>query len=251
MFPNDPPSITFTKDFKQLVHGDLQPGKTVTLIYDAERLPNERSQEQEQKAWTIQVFYKFFEQGEVRATDLWSETGTVLGKMSNDPGEGTMMIGRIDLPPDADHLTVWFLNTGKSGAQYWDSNFGKNYVFRFVVDDLHIESVGVARDATSPMSWFEINILALPEVYDLAVIYRIMNDPAQSRSDDRLALTPAASTDTQGKRNWSGRAPVPETAVVRFTLAYNAYGNPHADTNNGKGYLTWNGAVRNLEAGVL
>jgi hypothetical protein len=42
-----------------------------------------------------------------------------------------------------------------------------------------------------------------------------------------------------------------EGAVIRFTVHYQAYGNPYADTNNGKGYLTWAGAVADHEAGVV
>jgi len=251
MFPNDPPLITFTKDFRQLVHGDVLPGRTVTLIYDAERLPDERSEEQGRKAWTIRAFYKFLEHGEVRATDLWSETGAILTKVGNDPGEGTMMICRVDLPQDADHLTVWFLNTGKSGAQFWDSNFGRNYIFRFVVEDLHIHFAEVFHDPHDPLSWFRIEVLASPEISDLAVLYRIMNQPSAVLEEDvRLPLTPGPP-DSEGRCKWSASTPVPENAVVRFTLAYNTYGNPHADTNSGNGYLTWIGAEPNPQAGVV
>lgn len=251
MFPNDPPQITFTKDYRLLVHGHLLPGRTVRLSYDAERLPNERSEEQGQKAWTIKAFYKFQDQGEVHATDLWSETGTILTKTGDEPGEGTMMVGTIDLPLDAGNLVLWFLNTGKSGAQFWDSNNGRNYVFRFVVEDLDITSVEVVHDAHDPLSWFRIEVAATPEVNDPAVLYRIMNDPSAPRDvDHRLPLT-AGPTDSAGKRRWSGTASVPEGAVVRFTLAFTAHGDPHADTNSGNGYLTWAGAQRNTEAGVL
>ena len=251
MFPNDPPQIVFTKDFQHHVHGDLLPGRTVTIVYDAERLPQERSEEQGRKAWTIKAFYKFLEQGEVRALDLWSETGTILTKESNEPGEGTMMLGRVDLPKDADHFTVWFLNTGKSGAEFWDTNFGRNYVFRFVVDDLTIESVAVVKDPNRPLSWFRVAISASPEISDLAVLYRIMNGPSPDKEDQSLPLIPAGPPDSGGSRKWTGTTPVPETAVVRFTFTYNAYGNPHSDTNSGKGYLTWFGAQRDTEAGVL
>ena len=55
MFPNDPPSITFTKDHRQLVHGDLLPGREVTIVFDAERLPNERSQDHGKKACSCAV----------------------------------------------------------------------------------------------------------------------------------------------------------------------------------------------------
>jgi hypothetical protein len=249
MFPNDPPRITFTKDFGVHVHGDLKPGRTVTLLYDAERLPHERSTHNGQKDWTIQACYKFEEQGRVRAMDLWSETGTILHKVSNEIGEGTMMTGRIDLPDDADHLTLWFLNTGGSGAIYWDSNYGRNYIFRFIVEDLHVESVEVVSDGKAPFSRFKIEMMALPEVTDLTVEYRIMNDRAL-QVDQKLPLVPGPLND-KGERPWSGQAAVPENAVVRFTLFYNAYDYSHTDTNSGNGYLTWTGATRNIEAGVL
>jgi len=252
MFAQDPPSITFTKDFQTLVHGVLLPGRTVTLVYDAERLPNERSQDQGQKAWTINAFYKFVEQGgEVHVTDLWSETGVVRTKLTDELGSGTMMICRISIPENADHLSVWFLNTGKSGAQFWDSNLGRNYIFRFVVEDFNVSSVAVVHDAKGPLSWFNIEVAALPEVSDLTVLYRIMNNPAADPEDKRLALTSAGPPDSDGRLKWSGSVPVPEDAVVRFSFAYNAYGNPHADSNSGRGYLTWSGAKQNPEAGVL
>ena len=159
------------------------------------------------------------------------------------------MIGRIDLPVNADHLTVWFLNTGKSGAVYWDSNQGNNYIFRFVVEDLHVLSVGVVPDPKAPLSWFKIDIMALEEVGDVVIFYRIMNDPAGG-VDRSLSLSPGP-LDSTGERHWTGSAPVSENAVIRFTMAYTAYGVPHTDTNSGKGYLTWIEAKRNIEMGVL
>lgn len=251
LFRDDRPTITFTRDFRQLVHGNLEPGKSVMIVYDAERLPNERSVDNGQKGWAIRALYKFTEQGEVHATDLWSETGEILTKVGYEPGEGTMMICSIDLPADADHLTLWFLNTGKSGAQFWDSNFGRNYIFRFVANDFHVTSVRVVRDTTKPISWFELQIVARPEIYDLIALYRIMNDPAQANTEQHLALTPSSSLNSEGLRPWSGRSTVPEKAVVQFIITYNAFGNAHSDTNSGKGYLTWPGAVRNIEAAVL
>jgi hypothetical protein len=248
MFPDDPPIITFTKDFHQEVHGDLRPGRTVTLNYDAERLPNERSEEGGQKAWTIKAFCKFEERGEVHNLDLWSESGKILHKITDEPGEGTMMIGRIDLPDSADHLTIWFLNTGKSGAECWDSNEGCNYIFRFVVEDLHVVAVGVIPDDNAPLSWFRIDVMALDEVDEVVISYRVMNDPAGGL-DRSQPLTPG--TIDGNERHWTGSAPVPEHAVVRFTLGYSAYGVPHTDTNSGKGYLTWTDAKRNIEMGVL
>lgn len=252
MFPHDPPKITFTKDYRQLVHGNLQPGRPVTIVYDAERLPNERSQANGRKAWTIRCFHKFLEQGQVSSIDMWSETGEIQTKITDEVGEGTMMLCRIEVPHDADHLTLWFLNTGTSGAEYWDSNFGRNYIFRFVVEDLEIVSVGVERSSTTRKERFQIEVQASSAVEDVAVLYRIMNDPAAPKDKDmRLELKTDLPISVSEKRKWSGSAPVPADAVVRFTVTYLSYGNAHADTNSGKGYLTWAGAQRNREAGVL
>jgi hypothetical protein len=252
MFPNDPPSITFTKDHRQLVHGDLLPGREVTIVFDAERLPRERSQDHGKKAWSIRCFYKFVEDGTVSFIDLWSETGKILSKISNEPGEGTMMLGRIDIPDNADHLTVWFLNTGKSGTEHWDSNFGRNYIFRFVVEDIDITDAGVEHDLKKPVSNFHVQLEASLEVDDVIVLYRIMNVPSGPKDHDiPLPLSMTATRTPTRKRRWSGATAVPEGAVVRFTVAYNSYGNPHADTNSGKGYLTWEGAKANREAGVI
>jgi hypothetical protein len=252
MFPKDPPSITFTKNHHQLVHGDLLPGREAAIVYDAERLPHERSQDHGKKAWTIRCFYRFVENGTVSSIDLWSETGKILHKISNEPGEGTMMLGRISIPDDADHLTVWFLNTGKSGAEYWDSNFGRNYIFRFVLEDIDITDVGVKHDPKKPISNFHVEVDTSAEVDDITVLYRIMNAPHGPKDQDiPLPLDMTGTSGSTRKRRWSGTTPVPEGAVVRFTVAYNSYGNPHADTNSGKGYLTWEGAQANVEAGVI
>jgi hypothetical protein len=251
MFPNDPPRIVFTKDFRLLVHGDLGPGRTVTIIYDAERLAGQPPDEESSEDWTIKVFYKFQEEGQVHETELWSETGTILSKLTDEPGEGTMLQCSIDLPADADHLTIWFLKIDQSGAEHWDSNLGRNYTFRFVVEDLHVDSVGVAGGPESPVAEFHIAVSALPEVEDLAVLYSIMNNQSKGREERRMPLVRSDSLDPGGKGKWSGSTAVPEKAVVRFTFSYNAYGNPHADTNSGKGYLTWTGAHTSAEAGVL
>jgi hypothetical protein len=149
-------------------------------------------------------------------------------------------------------LTLWFLNTGASGAEYWDSNYGRNYVFRFTVEDVEIASVGVERQADAPMSRFQIEVSASPEVEDLSVLYRIMNDPAAPKGQDaRLPLRREPSPDPARAQKWSASVPVPAGAVVRFALAYIAYGNPHTDSNNQRGYLTWAGAQPDREAGVV
>jgi hypothetical protein len=233
MFSGDTPTITFTKDYRQLLHGDLLPGRSVRIKYDADRLPADRSD-------VTKAFYKFVESAEPQSTELHSKTGRLLTKVTLDTGEGTMITGQIEIPGDADHLTIWFLNVGKSGEQYWDSNHGKNYIVRFTTEDIDIDSVEVSG------GMFRIAVNASPEISDLAVHYRIMNTPAGPNAAPEQVLRL-----TRSGEKWSGSVPVLEGAVIRFTVHYQAYGNPYADTNNGKGYLTWAGAVADHEAGVV
>jgi len=81
-------------------------------------------------------------------------------------------------------------------------------------------------------------------------VYSIVNDPATAAAEKRrLLLKPAAELDDNGRRLWTAATPVPGAAVIRFELNYLAYGNPHADNNSGKGYLTWSGAKADPEAG--
>jgi hypothetical protein len=246
MFPNDPVSITFTKDFQQVAHGDLLPGRTVTLNYDAERLPHERS-----AGWVIRAYYRLGAGACVKSVDLWSETGVILTKRDEQPGQGTMLIGTIDVAADSEYLAVWFLNTGRSGTQYWDSNFGRDYYFRFVVQDLHIDLVRVAAVPDSPISTFRIVVAARSEVSELSVLYRVMNDRSGHREEHRLPLAPEQSAQPAGKRAWSAVTNVPEGAVIQFSLVYTAAGIAYHDTNSGIMYVTWAGSQPNREAGVL
>lgn len=250
MFSQDPPRILFLRNFEHRVHGDLVPGSTTTIQYDADRLPAERSTDNGAKAWTIKAYFKFIEQGAVYSIDMWTESGAIQTKMSNDTAEGSIMVCRIDIPQGVDHITLWFQNTGKSGAEYWDSNNGANYLFRFVAEDFHVDSVKVLSDPAKPLGWFNIDLTAVADVSAISVIYRVANDPAQS-TGVTLALTAAPTPEPSGSRKWSGSAPVPPDAVVKFTFIYSAWGQEHTDTNNGNEYITWKGAKPERLAGVL
>jgi hypothetical protein len=256
LFSNDPPRIIFTKDFRVVVDGDLLPGRTAQVLYDAARLPAERSEENGAKAWTIKAFYKSVEQGPVHEVDLQRELGVIQTKMWNDTAEGTIMVCRIAIPQGVDHVTLWFLNTGKSGAEYWDSYFGKNYIFRFMVEDFDVDSVEVTPDPAKPLAWFRVEATAAPDVSGIGVLYQVVNQPAGPdphvfHRQEYLPLSAVGPPDALGKRKWFGSAPVPQNAVIKLSFTYNAWGNVHTDTNSGYGYTTWAGAKRDPQGGVL
>jgi Family of unknown function (DUF6209) len=256
LFSNDPPRIVFSRDFRVVVHGDLLPGRIAKVLYDAARLPSDRALERGSKAGTVKAFYKFVEQGPVHEIDLQKEIGATQTKMSHDTAEGTILVCRIAIPQGVDHVTLWFRKTDPSGAQSWDSDYGKNYIFRFMIEDFDIDSVEVAPDPAKPMAWFRVQATAAPDISDLGVFYQVMNQPAgphlrAPHPQEFLALLPESPPDVSGKRKWSGAAPVPQNAVIKLTFSYHAWGNVHTDTNSGHGYLTWPGARKDPQAGVL
>lgn len=251
LFPNDKPWIAFKKNYQQLVHGDLVPGRKVKILYDSQRLPAERSTENGADAWTIKAFYKFIEAGPVHEVDLWTESGAIQSKMSNDTAEGTIMVCSIQIPEGVDHVSIWFLNTGKSGAKYWDSNFGQNYIFRFVVADFEVESAKVIPVAENSHAQFELEVKAAPDVSGIGASYWVANAAVPAVAPSWFALSPVGAPDESGWQKWAGSLAVPKNAVVRFTFRYSAWGNEHVDTNSDHGYLTWPGAVRDPQAGVL
>lgn len=248
LFFNDPPRIVFKRDFSVLVRGDLHAGVSATVLYDVSRmLPG--SSDNDPK---VTAFYKFVEQGPVHQVDLETGMGTIQTKMSNDTGEGNVIQCHIDIPSGVDHVTIWFRGRYASGAEQWDSNFGRNFIFRFMVEDFHVDKAEVVRDATKPIAWFRMDVTAAAEVTDIGVDYQVVNQSEgfQSRHEF-LALSPAGIPDAEGGRKWSGSAPVPQNAVIKLTFRYHAWGNEHWDTNTGHGYTTWPGAERDPGAGVL
>jgi hypothetical protein len=172
--------------------------------------------------------------------------------MSNDTAEGNIMCCRIDIPSGVDHLTLWFLGTYATGAQQWDSDFGKNYIFRFMVEDFDVDKAEVVPDAAKPLAWFRVEATAAPDVTDIGVDYQVVNQAAAFQSPHEfLALSPSGPPDAEGNRKWSGAAPVPRNAVIQLSFRYQAWGNEHFDTNSGHGYTTWSGARSDPQAGVL
>jgi hypothetical protein len=225
-FADNAPHITFTKTWEQLPFGNLVPGSTVHISYDPDRLPFERSNYHGAPTWSITAFYRFSPNGAISSKQLDTPTGQVVSRYSDDPVEATMMTTSIDIPTDAEELILWFMNTGRSGFQYWDSDYGRNYIFRFTSIDIQGENATVIGDA------FEVEITALPVVENVAVDFKVINHPPLAGS---VPLIPGAIAD--GRRSWSVRGiKVPIGANVWFTFTYAVDGRQFVDDNDGAGF---------------
>ena len=155
-----PAHITFTMGFRQVAKGDLQPGKKFTIYYDAERLPNERSTYQGEPAWSITAYVKFSETGQPHPYVLESRTGPRSPEDHQQIGKRNDHGGHVPVPVNASEVILWFVNTGRSGAVYYDSDYGRNYWFRFVQNDIRVLSDQVVSDPETPYSGFGVQVSA-------------------------------------------------------------------------------------------
>ena len=115
--------LVFTSDFQQNLSGELKTGAEVTILFDANRLPFERSTGEKGKAeWSISAFAQFAPEGAINEIKL---APAKKGKANED----TTLKGVFTVPADSRETVLWFLNTGKSGNVYFDSAFGYNYRF--------------------------------------------------------------------------------------------------------------------------
>jgi hypothetical protein len=132
------PQLVFKGDFQQAVTGEIKSGSDVAIVFDAERLPLERSLDAKGKpAWTISAFYQFLPGGEVSKINLLSETSGARKKVS----EATVLKGVFSIPSGSEEAVIWFVNTGTSGHEYYDSAFGNNYRFPVLPEAAETEVV--------------------------------------------------------------------------------------------------------------
>jgi hypothetical protein len=137
--------LVFKGNFQQDVSGEIKSGSEVAILFDSGRLPFERSLDEKGKsAWTISAFSQFAPGGEVSKVDLLPEKK----KKAKDAGEETFLKGVLSVPAGSEEAIIWFLNTGKTGNEYYDSAFGNNY--RFSVSPEAIETNGDSKPVKKP-----------------------------------------------------------------------------------------------------
>jgi hypothetical protein len=243
-----PPLLRFTKDFRQYLRGRLEPNADLTISYDADRLTQERSIE----GWSIEAYLKFSEAGPVSQITLQSITGiTQTNKLSVEPGEGTMVTGQIKIPPDAQEVIIWFVNTGKSGATYYDSNNEQNYVFRFLQEDLFIQEANIQVPSGDPFSRLNVTIAAQPVISKIWLDYEVANSPLDKPVQRQAELAMTGKVDSQGRKLWATQnEPVPHNAVINLSIEYQVGQRTFIDDNDRRQYLIAE-KQKSIQAGVM
>lgn len=121
--------LVFTGDFQQNVTDEIKSGAEVTILFDSNRLPFERSLDKKGKPeWTISAFYQASSESPVTEIKLVPEKT----KKVKSTAEDNFLKGVFTVSGDSDEAIIWFQNTGKSGNVYFDSAFGRNYRFPVV-----------------------------------------------------------------------------------------------------------------------
>jgi len=147
------------------------------------------------------------------------------------------MTQEFAIPADARDITLWFMNTGSSGHEYWDSHYGQNYCFRFSQLDLELVSASVVSSpsSTSP-SGFQLQVLAAPEVSAITVSYSAQvpgRAPVTGSTSLNISLD-----DPNGRALWSvAGVEMPPQATVRFFFYYSVGDRTFVSDNEGQGFV--------------
>ena len=227
-----PALLTFTKDYREFLRGDLVPGGAVDIYYDAERLP--QVIDSPHAVVECQVSFK---KGEVRAYRLQSAGGLLLRKSGKQPGGGSMLGAHIVIPPDAEQMELWFRALLGQRTLAYDSDHGKNFAFPFVARDVRVAATDVVETAASGGARFEVTVETASGVGEPALDYRITNEhPVAARPTSIKLLKRGLAND--GWQIWSApEIHVARNAVVAFSITYRRGDHLYFDDNHHRGYL--------------
>lgn len=238
-----PPRITFTSDFHELVHGDLRPGTNVRLRYDPARIvPPGEGYVFGDPEHRIAVHVIFPPSQDVVSIPLHSRTGMLTDPDTDVTGAGSMLTATIHVPDPATAMIVWFTHDGPYGPTNYDSDFGRNFHFGFVSQQIVLLAATVGAGESGADS-FTVKVATVPEVPHVAVRVRVVG--AQTSSDHDLK--PSGERQKDGWPVWElDPVAIPKGAAVRFKLYYWIGDIRYKDDNYGQYYLAHQGEAEHV-----
>ena len=233
----EPASIVFTSDFHELLKGELLPGNFCGISYDPLRIaPPECGFIHGSTEHPVVAHVLFAPGGIPLQIVLTSEAGILRNPVESISGQGSMLCGAFQVPADAAGISIWFTYVDAAGHIHYDSDYGKNYNFRFATLDITLRQAVVTSDPQTPYSGFGVEVAAIPSVTAVGVRFNVVNNPDFKKVD--IPLTDTGNTDDTGKRIWSvfGVA-VPYQSIVRFKLFYVIEGVRYKDDDSGRYFI--------------
>ncbi len=217
------PQIVFGRDWSQAVRGQLQPGRAFHLSYDSARLPEVRDTYNGLPTWSIVAFAQFHPpDGPVTKKALEFHHGEVMGQT-------------FDIPPDADELVLWFSNSGRSGRVFYDSDYGRNYRFRFPGHDIRLVSARFSAEGDDEYGGLSVAVSTPPTVCNVGLEYSISTDQGPYPSKGCICLE--VTGEENRRKQWSiSEYMVPARRGLEFSISYQIGGHRFRDDNGGRGY---------------
>jgi Family of unknown function (DUF6209) len=231
-----PPHIIFTYDFHQLVYGELLADRDCTLSYDPFRIvPADDSYQFGDPSRPIIAHVQCQSSPSVHHIVLQSRTGTLHDIDIDYTGQGSMLHGQFHILGHCDEVVVWFSYQDRTGRTRWDSDYGANYRFRFVSEDLKFLNSEV--ESGDAVDQLKVQLTAAPEIERVIVRYRIVNDLTKPTQEYLVELSPTNQRDSDGGRLWSLAIPLPRGAVVAYDVLYFVSGRRFKDDNSGRYFV--------------
>jgi hypothetical protein len=232
------PQITFTLDFHQLVTGELAPGTRCGVRYDPLRIvpPGDGYRFGDPSRPVIGHFA--FRDGAAPEAEvaLHSPSGVHDAPDIDITGQGSALVGELEIPPDAEAVIAWFSFVDGAGQTRWDSAGGANYHFRFTLRELQIHAADVEDDAEGGTGRFHLEVSAPAEATRVSARYRVMNaQPPDERRE--VELTRAGDAEDGGVLWTLPGLQVPHGAVLAYDLVYVVGGRSFKDDNHGRYHL--------------
>ncbi|HEX8823426.1 MAG TPA: DUF6209 family protein [Archangium sp.] len=225
-------AIYFTHIWTQRIEGELKPGSKLSIYYDPHRMPLAPNYLFGTPDQPITVHVKFSENGPVHDKVLWSPAG-ILRHVDKDPtGYGSMLFQDFVIPADAEELVVWFDYRSSDGQVHYDSDYGRNFRFRFLTRDVRVHPVPSSENGSARQLRLAVN----PRATHVSVRYRVLEKGVPSHVRE-APLTDTGARDSEGHRIWLlPNSVLPSGAPVFFDLAYHLNGHTYVDDNSGRSF---------------
>jgi Family of unknown function (DUF6209) len=229
---NQPPRLTFTRDFHELLRGRLEPGQAVTIRYDPARIvPPDDPYTFGDPARPIRVHATFAAAAAPAVEQtLVSLTGPLPEPIVDVTGQGSMLVATLQCPADAQEVILWFSFRGSDGRVRYDSEFGRNFRFPFLDREFHVVEADVAAGR------FTLEAATVPGASEVTVYYRVA--PTQHAKPVEVSLRRRAQPDPDGWIHWvlDPPADVGAGSAVTFKCYYNVRRTWYKDDNDGVYY---------------
>jgi hypothetical protein len=231
-----PPHIIFTYDFHQLVYGELLADRDCTLSYDPFRIvPADDSYQFGDPSRPIIAHVQCQPSPSAHDIVLQSRAGKLHDIDIDYTGQGSMLHEQFHILAHCKEVVAWFSYQDRTGRTQWDSDYGANYRFRFVSEDIKFLNSKVESGDT--VDQFKVQLVAAPAIERVIVRYRIVNDLTKATQEYLVELSPSNQRDADGGRLWSLVISLPRGAVVAYDVLYFVSGHRFKDDNSGRYFV--------------